>query len=102
LEEIIGFRPRDATTFADCYTACNVELEGCGVHSLALDHTNTMSSTPSRSWSVDAFVQAENNHFQTENQDESALSEVELRELYDEEEIKRFMRLFSAVRFVSQ
>jgi hypothetical protein len=61
-----------------------------------------MSSTPSRSLSVDAFVQAGDNHFQTEDQDESALSEIQLRELYDEEEIKRFMRLFSAVRFISQ
>jgi hypothetical protein len=50
---------------------------------------------PERSFSVDAFVQSESK--QEEQQQDSDLSEEELRELYDQEEIERFLRLFSAV-----
>ena len=51
---------------------------------------------PERSFSSDTLLETESKQ---EQQQESAsdLSEEELRELYDLEEIERFLRLFSAV-----
>jgi hypothetical protein len=50
---------------------------------------------PKRSFSVDAFTQSESR--QDRQQQESDLSEEEQRQLYDQEEIERFLRLFSDV-----
>lgn len=40
--------------------------------------------------------------FQSREHDLQALSEAQLRQLYDEEEVERFLSLFSAVRFTSK
>lgn len=52
-----------------------------------------------RALSMDAFQQSEVNLATRENaMNEDELNEQQLRELYDNEEIDRFLRLFSAVR----
>ena len=52
--------------------------------------------------SVDAFQRSELSLVQVEEPDEDELTEEELRELYDNEEIERFLELFSTVSFVNR
>lgn len=51
-------------------------------------------ATPQRTFTVDDFVRSST---QVDEKEEAELTEQELRELYDSEEIERFLHLFSAV-----
>lgn len=51
-----------------------------------------------RALSLDAYLASESNLPELDQADEDHLSEEQLRELYDNEEIDRFLGLFSDVR----
>lgn len=55
------------------------------------------SSRPSLS-GIESVFQPETDVFNQSNANEDVLSEAELREIYDREEIDRFLNLFSTVR----
>ena len=65
-----------------------------------IDHEDTDSSRLYDALSLDAYLQSEVDlpASQAPSINENELSEEKLRDLYDDEEIERFLHLFSAVR----
>ncbi len=68
-----------------------------------IDHDDTNSSRLYNAPSLDAYLQPEIDlpASQAPSLHENELSEEKLRDLYDDEEIERFLHLFSAVRPIS-